>query len=327
MNIDEFDYNLPEKYIAQTPAIPRDSCKLMVLKGNKIIHSKFSEIDRFLKKGDVLVLNDSKVFPARLIGKKPTKGKIEILLVWPDSDDFKWSNKWRIICKPGLKIGQEVVFKGLKGIIIKDLGFERIIQFNKKGKQLKDSIFSIGLAPTPPYIKKKCPKHYYQTVYAKNTGSIAGPTAGFHFTDRLINKLKKKGIIFKYITLHVGLGTFQPLKVKKVEDHTMDPELAFIDEKTKDFLKNAKTIISVGTTTTRTLESFKSGMLDLFIYPGYTFKRVDCLLTNFHLPKSTPLLMTCAFANKKLILKAYKEAIKHNYRFYSFGDAMLICSK
>ena len=347
MELSDFNYNLPDGLIAQFPASPRDSSKLFVIdkKTGEFFHRRFKDIGEFLKKGDIIVLNKSKVFPARLFGEKEgTKGKVEILLLNPESNNKKdlWQEKWRIIGKPKIIKNQRIIFsKDFEGEIVEDLGYEKIIKFNKKGEPLRKIIFSLGKTPIPPYIHSSLNesklRNKYQTVYAKEFGSVAAPTAGLHFTKSLINKLKKKGVCFKYITLHVGLGTFQPIKTEKVEDHKMRKELAFIDKKTADFLNKAKKqgrrIISVGTTSTRTLESFadngkinvRDKMADIFIFPGYKLKFVDALITNFHLPKSTPLLLACSFLKKDIILKAYREAIKKNYRFYSFGDAMFIC--
>jgi S-adenosylmethionine:tRNA ribosyltransferase-isomerase len=345
MKLSSFDYELPGKLIAQEPYFFRDRCKLMVLKKKEkvISHFYFYDIEKFLRKGDVIVLNNTKVFPARLFGRKKTGGKAEILLLRParEISKFEWSNKWRVIGKPNLKIGQKIIFpKILNGEIINDFGPEKIIKFNQKSDKLKKTVFEIGNVPTPPYIKSNLPKRklieYYQTVYAKNIGSIAGPTAGFHFTGRLIDRLKKKGVAFRYITLHIGLGTFQPINTQEVEKFEIASERGEINKKTADYLNKAKNagkrIISVGTTTTRTLEGFcENGKLswgekyvNLFIYPGYKFRFIDGLITNFHLPKSSTLLLTCAFSGKDLIFKAYREAIKKKYKFYSFGDAMLI---
>lgn len=346
MLLREFDYNLPKNLIAQKPISPRDYSRLLVLnRKNKLIsHNHFYKIDKFLKKGDVLVLNKSKVIPARIFGKKTTGGKIEILLLRPNIKNLKkyiWCDEWRIINSPNLKIGQKIIFtEGLKGEIIKVFGFQKIIKFNKKGEKLKNLIYKIGLVPIPPYIKSKKIdsklKKDYQTIFAKNIGSVAAPTAGFHFTGNLIRKLKKKGIKFKYIVLHVGFGTFAPVKTEKIEDHKMEKEWVEIDKKTADFLNKAKKdkrrIIAVGTTTTRALESFTNNnklnfgnkFVDIFICPGYKFQFIDSLITNFHLPKSTLLMLVFAFADKELALKAYQEAIKKKYRFYSFGDAMFI---
>ncbi|MCX8015729.1 MAG: tRNA preQ1(34) S-adenosylmethionine ribosyltransferase-isomerase QueA [Patescibacteria group bacterium] len=344
MKLEEFNYYLPKEYIAQKPISPRDHSRLMVVnrKEKKISHHYFYEIEKFLQKGDVLVLNNSKVIPARLIGKKPeTGGRVEILLLRPETKKlthYQWIKKWVVIGKPGLSEGQKIIFeKGLTAVVKKSVNYERVIEFNCHGEKLKKIIYQIGQAPTPPYIKRMSNLKEYQTVYAKNLGSVAAPTAGFHFTPRLIKKLKAKGVVFKYITLHVGLGTFQPVKVDEIEKHKMHSEWAEIDKKTAAFLNQAKKsykrIIAVGTTTTRALEGFadKKGYLrfgqkfvDIFIYPGYQFKFIDALITNFHLPKSTLLMLVSAFAGKDLIFKAYQEAVKKKYRFFSFGDAMFI---
>lgn len=344
MKLSEFDYFLPKEYIAQKPIYPRDHSKLMAVnrETGEISHHLFYEIEKFLKKGDVLVLNNTKVIPARLIGQKPeTGGKIEILLIRPqlkNLKDYRWSKRWIVIGRPGLKEGQKIIFpNGLKAEVKKVLNYERIIEFNYEAEKLKRAIYKIGQAPTPPYIKRLSNLKEYQTSYAKHLGSVAAPTAGFHFTPRLIKKLKNKGVIFKYVTLHVGLGTFEPVKTENIEEHKMEAEWAEIDKKTAQFLNQAKKkgqrIIAVGTTTTRTLEGFsdkknhlKSGQkfINLFIYPGYQFKFIDALITNFHLPKSTLLMLVSAFAGKELIFKAYNEAIKNHYRFFSFGDAMFI---
>jgi len=344
LKLKEFDYRLPKEYIAQKPVYPRDHSKLMVVnqETGEISHYLFYQIEKFLKKGDVLVLNNTKVIPARLIGQKPeTGGKIEILLIRPqlkNLKDYRWSKRWIVIGRPGLKEGQKIIFpNGLKAEVKKVLNYERIIEFNCEAEKLKRVIYKIGQAPTPPYIKRLSNLKEYQTSYAKHLGSVAAPTAGFHFTPRLIKKLKNKGIIFKYVTLHVGLGTFEPVKTENIEEHKIEAEWAEIDKKTAQFLNQAKKkgqkIIAVGTTTTRTLEGFsdkknhlKSGQkfINLFIYPGYQFKFIDALITNFHLPKSTLLMLVSAFAGKELIFKAYNEAIKNHYRFFSFGDAMFI---
>jgi len=347
MKTNEFDYTLPKELIAQKPPTPRDSARLMVIEktSGKIYHSIFSKIGNFLKKGDVIVLNDTKVLPARLFGKKlSTGGKVEILLLNPVKKTEKklsWERRWKIIGRGKLKENQKIRFsKNFEGKIIKDLGLEKIIEFNIEGKKLSEFIFSLGKMPTPPYIKSRFPqkklKLYYQTTYAKKLGSIAAPTAGFHFTNRLIKKLKKQGIIFKFITLHIGIGTFQPIKTENIENHKMMSEWAQITKSCADYLNKAKKrkqrIIACGTTVVRALEGFCQNreilpgekQVNLFIYPPYHFKFIDGMITNFHLPKSTPLLMVCALAGKNLIFKAYREAIKQKYKFYSFGDAMLI---
>jgi len=347
MQLREFDYYLPRDFIAQKPVHPRDYSRLMVINriSGKISHHYFYEIGKFLQKGDVLVLNDSKVIPARMLGKREGGGKAEVLLLRPNAKNLKeyvWRNDWWLIGKPGLARGQIIKFPhGLEAQILKTNGYERLIKFNCQGEKLKKLIYKIGQAPVPPYIKTKIStqelKKQYQTIYAKHLGSVAAPTAGFHFTPRLIKKLKNQGIQFKYITLHVGLGTFQPVKIEKIEGHKMLAEWAEIDKKTAADLNKAKKekrrIIAVGTTSTRALESMANArgivqpgqkFVDLFIYPGYKFKVIDALITNFHLPKSTLLMLVSALAGRKLIRKAYQEAIKAKYRFFSFGDAMFI---
>ncbi len=343
MNLSEFDYPLDKNLIAQEPITPRDHSRLLILdrKRKTIEHKYFYQIIDYLDKNDVLVLNDSKVIPAKITGKTENSSK-EILIVKPLEElklfSNNWPSKWLVLGKK-LKEGQKIIFsKNLEGIIIEKRGYESIIEFNQKGKNLKTNLLKLGKMPLPPYIKNPTIKSFlkYQTIYAKKLGSIAAPTAGFHFTKRLLKKIQKKGVTITYITLHVGLGTFLPIKEEKIENHKMEKEYFIITKKTASILnkakKEGKRIIAVGTTVTRTLESAtekgilkpKIGYTDLFIYPGYKFKFIDALITNFHLPKSTPLLLVCAFASKELILKAYQEAQKRKYRFYSFGDAMFI---
>jgi S-adenosylmethionine:tRNA ribosyltransferase-isomerase len=348
MKLKDFDYNLPKELIAQKPVYPRDYSRLLVLdrKSKQFTHQHFYEIGSFLKEGDVLVLNNTKVIPARLVGKKSeTGGRVEVFLIQPNVknlNNYKWGNEWIVIGSPKLNQGQKIIFnRGLEGEIIKVLGQERIIRFNKSGEVLKKIIFQIGQTPIPPYIKSpdkenKLQKEY-QTVFAKYLGSVAAPTAGFHFTPKLLKQLQKQGIKIEYVTLHVGLGTFQSVKEENIKKHQMHSEWAMIDKVTtkrlNQYKKNKQRIISVGTTACRTLESFcsKNGKLksgakftDIFIYPSYKFHFIDGLITNFHLPKSTLLMLVSAFASQKLIKRAYQEAIKKKYRFYSFGDAMLI---
>lgn len=346
MKLKLFDYQLPKEYIAQKPVSPRDHSRLLVLdrKSGKISHHKFFEIEKFLKPDDVIVVNNSKVIPARIWGKKETGGKIEILLLKKISPQV-----WEVLLggkgrKEGLKIN---LGKELKGEVIKKLprGIWQL-KFNYSGRKFDNIIKKIGEAPTPPYIKQKSDLKKYQTVYAQKEGSVAAPTAGFHFTKQLINKLKKKGVQFEYVTLHVGYGTFQPVKVENIEKHKMRPE--FMEVK-RDVLKRllqakkeGRRIVAVGTTSVRVLETvFKNQTgrarinsrlprggfhewINLFIYSGYKFKFTDALITNFHLPKSTLLMLISAFAGRKNILKAYEIAKRRRYRFYSFGDAMLI---
>ena len=340
MKTEDFDYYLPENLIAQTPINKRDESKLMVLnkETGTIEHRHFADIIDYLTPNDVLVLNDTKVMPARLIGQKEdTNGHIELLLLKNTQN-----NIYECLCKPAkrVKIGTIVNFgDGIlkaKCIEVKEEGI-REFEF------LYDGIFyeildKLGEMPLPPYIHKKLKdKNRYQTVYAKNIGSAAAPTAGLHFTQELLEKLKNKGITICYVTLHVGLGTFRPVNVEDVTTHKMHSEYYTINEETAKILnqakKDGKNIVSVGTTTTRVLETvinqyqtFKacSGYTSIFIYPGYQFKAVDSLITNFHLPKSTLIMLVSAFCSKEIIMNAYSEAIKNNYRFFSFGDSMFI---
>ncbi len=340
MKTDDFDYYLPENLIAQTPINKRDESKLMVLnkETGTIEHRHFADIIDYLTPNDVLVLNDTKVMPARLIGQKEdTNGHIELLLLKNTQN-----NIYECLCKPAkrVKIGTIVTFgDGIlkaKCIEVKEEGI-REFEF------LYDGIFyeildKLGEMPLPPYIHKKLKdKNRYQTVYAKNIGSAAAPTAGLHFTQELLEKLKNKGITICYVTLHVGLGTFRPVNVEDVTTHKMHSEFYTINEETAKILnqakKEGKNIVSVGTTTTRVLETvmnqyqtFKacSGYTSIFIYPGYQFKAVDSLITNFHLPKSTLIMLVSAFCSKEIIMNAYSEAIKNSYRFFSFGDSMFI---
>ena len=340
MKTDDFDYELPEELIAQTPLEKRDTSKLMVVdkKTGKIEHEIFSNITKYLKEDDVLVLNDTKVMPARIIGEKEdTKAVIELLLLKNISDD-----NWECLTKPAkrIKIGTIISFGNgelkAKCIAIKEEGI-RIMQFQYKGI-FYEILDKLGSMPLPPYIKEKLnDKDRYQTVYAKNIGSSAAPTAGLHFTKELLETIKNKGIKICYITLHVGLGTFRPVTVEDVTTHKMHSEFYSMTKEVAETLNKAKKgsnrIVSVGTTSTRTLETimtkhgeFKetSGWTDIFIYPGYDFKAVDVQITNFHLPKSTLIMLVSAFATKKIILDAYNEAVKNKYRFFSFGDSMLI---
>ena len=339
MKTDDFDYFLPEELIAQTPLKERDQSRLLVLdkKTGEITHEKFENIINYLNKGDVLVINNTKVLPARLIGiKEETDAVIEVLLLNDLGD-----NTWECLCKPAkrVKIGTiinfnnllrlECIFEGEDGI--------RHFKFMYNGI-LMEILDKLGEMPLPPYIHEKLEdKDRYQTVYAKEVGSAAAPTAGLHFTKELLNKIKEKGIILEEITLHVGLGTFRPVQVDDVTKHKMHSEFYQMTKETANVLNTAKKegrrIISVGTTTTRTLETIMSlynefrecsGNTDIFIYPGFKFKAIDALITNFHLPKSTLIMLVSAFANKEYIMNAYKTAVDEKYRFFSFGDAMFI---
>lgn len=339
MKTEDFDYYLPEELIAQTPLLKRDSSRLLVLDKNtgKIEHKIFSDIINYLNKGDVLVLNDTKVIPARLIGtKEETNAVIEIFLLHSKENDV-----WECLCKPAkrIKVGTIIKFSDKLSCICIDKKDEGIASFEFKYNGIFMEILDeLGEMPLPPYIHQKLSdKNRYQTVYAKNIGSAAAPTAGFHFTNELLDKLKEKGIIITYVTLHVGLGTFRPVKEEDITKHIMHSEYYVMNEETANILNDAKLngnkIISVGTTSTRTLETIMnkynkfiscSGNTDIFIYPGYKFKAVDNLITNFHLPKSTLIMLVSALAGRDNVLTAYKEAVNQKYRFFSFGDAMYI---
>ena len=340
MKLEEFDYYLPEDLIAQTPIKQRDASRLMVLdkETGEVCHKHFYDIIDYLNPGDTLVLNDTKVLPARLIGEKvSTKAVIEVLLLKNKENDT-----WETLVKPARRvhIGDVVSFgNGLLKLTcteVKDEGF-RVFEASYKGI-FYELLDKLGTMPLPPYIHEKLEdKDRYQTVYAKEVGSAAAPTAGLHFTEELLTKIKEKGINIVYLTLHVGLGTFRPVKVEDVTKHKMHSEFYSLSKSVADILNqtrtNEKRIIAVGTTSTRTLETiyekfgeFKEdhGFTDIFIYPGKDVKSIDGLITNFHLPKSTLIMLVSAIAGKDNILNAYKIAVKEKYRFFSFGDAMFI---
>ena len=340
MKLEEFDYYLPEDLIAQTPIKQRDASRLMVLdkETGEICHKHFYNIIDYLNPGDTLVLNDTKVLPARLIGEKvSTKAVIEVLLLKNKENDT-----WETLVKPARRvhIGDVVSFgDGLLKLTcteVKDEGI-RVFEASYKGI-FYELLDKLGTMPLPPYIHEKLEdKDRYQTVYAKEIGSAAAPTAGLHFTEELLTKIKEKGINIVYLTLHVGLGTFRPVKVEDVTKHKMHSEFYSLSKSVADILnqtrRNGKRIIAVGTTSTRTLETiyekfgeFKEdhGFTDIFIYPGKDVKSIDGLITNFHLPKSTLIMLVSAIAGKDNILNAYKIAVKEKYRFFSFGDAMFI---
>lgn len=340
MRTDDFDYDLPEHLIAQTPLDRRDNSKLLILnkETGEIEHKHFYDIIDLLDENDVLVLNDTKVIPARVYGiKEGTDAHIEILMLKETKKD-----EWECLVKPAkrVKVGTKVIFgnhdieaictsEGLEGIRTFKLNYVGIFY---------EVLDRLGEMPLPPYIHEKLKdQNRYQTVYAKNEGSAAAPTAGLHFTKELLEKIKNKGVKIEYVTLHVGLGTFRPVNVEDVTKHKMHSEFYMMSEKTANVLneakKNNQRIISVGTTSTRTLETimnlygcFKecSGWTDIFIYPGYQFKAINSLITNFHLPKSTLVMLVSALASKEFIMKAYQEAIDKEYRFFSFGDSMFI---
>ncbi|EGW40397.1 tRNA preQ1(34) S-adenosylmethionine ribosyltransferase-isomerase QueA [Desulfosporosinus sp. OT] len=339
MNLSEFDFDLPETLIAQHPVEPRDASRLMVVKrdGGVIEHHTFRELVSFLKTGDVLVLNNTRVIPARLIGEKEgTEAKIEVLLLRRLELDV-----WEALVKPGkrLKVGQKVSFgQGILTGVLQDIleNGNRRIHFSYSG--LFETILDqLGQMPLPPYITAQLEdQERYQTVYAKERGSVAAPTAGLHFTPELLGELQKMGVQLVEILLHVGLGTFRPVKVDDIREHAMHSEYYRVDVEAAERINQAKQegrrVIAVGTTAARTLESAVDqgqvvpgdGWTDIFIYPGYSFKVVDALLTNFHFPKSTLVMLVSALAGRELILQAYEVAVRERYRFYSFGDAMLI---
>ncbi|MDO5041213.1 MAG: tRNA preQ1(34) S-adenosylmethionine ribosyltransferase-isomerase QueA [Peptoniphilus sp.] len=339
MKTEEFNYHLPEDLIAQYPLDNRTESRLLILgrKDGSIEHKHFYDIVDYLKKGDVLVLNDTKVIPARIFGHRQNKEeKIEILLLKQKEDDV-----WECLTKPGkkTKTGSEIIISDklkAKVVSVSEEG-NRFIKFDYDGI-FNEILDELGEMPLPPYIKAKLEdKDRYQTVYSKEQGSAAAPTAGLHFTEELLNEIKAMGIEIAYLTLHIGLGTFRPVKVEDIENHHMHSEYYTVSKETVNIINRAKSegrrIVAVGTTSVRTLESIsddegfiseKSGWTDIFIHPGYEFKCVDGLITNFHLPESTLLMLVSAFATKDIIFKAYEEAIEEKYRFFSFGDAMFI---
>lgn len=343
--LSDYDYVLPEELIAKNHVMPRDKSRLLVLDkmSGKMKHDHFFDILKYLKAGDLLVLNDSKVFPARLFGKKVmTHGEVEILLNHKNED-----GTWQAIGR-GLKVGNRIIFKNssLKAAVLSKNDATYNILFNLSDEKLFAELEKIGHVPLPPYIRKddtKKDKEQYQTVYAKEKGSVAAPTAGLHFTNELLDQIKAKGVIVEYVTLHVGLGTFEPVKEDNYKEHKIHQEFYSVRRKALENIQTAKKegrrVIAVGTTTTRVLETVfnndvlptpdsllptLSGWTNIFIYPGYQFLCVDGMITNFHLPKSSLLLLVSAFAGKENISAAYKKAIALEYRFYSYGDAMLI---
>ncbi|WP_368235218.1 tRNA preQ1(34) S-adenosylmethionine ribosyltransferase-isomerase QueA [Clostridium perfringens] len=340
MKVSDFYFELPEELIAQYPLEKRDSSRLMVLdkKTGELEHRKFHDILEYLNEGDTLVLNNTRVLPARLIGEKEeTGGKIEFLLLKRIEGD-----KWECLAKPGRKAKVGTVFtfgEGKLKAVVREIGEEgnRIIEFKYDGifEQVLDEL---GQMPLPPYIHEKLEdKERYQTVYSKEKGSAAAPTAGLHFTEELLKEIKDKGVNIAYLTLHVGLGTFRPVKVDDVNNHVMHSEYYHLDKENAELINKTKEagkrVIAVGTTSSRTLETIgdengrvreQSGWTDIFIYPGYKFKIVDNLITNFHLPESTLIMLVSALAGQDNIMNAYNTAVKEKYRFFSFGDSMFI---
>lgn len=339
MKTSDFDYFLPEELIAQTPLQKRDESRLLVLdrETGELEHRHFYDILDYLNEGDTLVVNNSRVLPARLLGHRPSGGAVEVLLLKDKGD-----NVWECLTKPGKKtgIGQTVIFGDgeltCKVVDAMDDG-NKLVKFSYEGIFL-EVLERLGRMPLPPYIKAELQDaERYQTVYSKVNGSAAAPTAGLHFTNELLEKIRQKGINIAEVTLHVGLGTFRPVKVDNVQEHHMHSEFCMMDEATAALLnetkKNGKRVICVGTTSCRTLESLvnedgsfsaKSAWTEIFIYPGYTFKAMDALITNFHLPQSTLVMLVAAFSSRENILGAYKVAVEEKYRFFSFGDAMFI---
>ncbi len=341
MTVNDFDYQLPENLIAQTPLDRRDHSRLLVLHRNNgdIEHKHFYDIVDYLNEGDLLVVNDSKVIPARIYGKREgTGGALEVLMLKAIEE-----NVWEVLVKPGRKarVGQKIDFNGIMtGEVLELLDDgKRKIKFSHDKATIYEVLDQIGKMPLPPYITEELNEQdRYQTVYARELGSAAAPTAGLHFTDELLKKLRTKGVKVATVTLHVGLGTFRPVKVEEISDHIMHSEYFYIPQETIDMIAAAKAegkrVISVGTTATRTLESGydsngecvkTSGDTSIFIYPGYRFKVIDALITNFHLPKSTLMMLVSALAGRDQIMTAYREAVEQEYRFFSFGDAMFIC--
>ena len=339
MKTHDFWYDLPEELIAQTPLEKRDSSRLLVLnrQTGALEHKHFFDVIDYLKPGDCLVMNDSRVLPARLLGNRPTGGAVEVLLLRDLGD-----KKWESLCKPGRKmqVGSEVIFgNGELSATVTDIRDDgnRVVEFHYEGIFL-EVLDRLGKMPLPPYIKAELQdRERYQTVYSREVGSAAAPTAGLHFTEELLDQIRAKGIKTAFVTLHVGLGTFRPVKAEEISEHHMHSELCMISEETAEVLNQTRAeggrIICVGTTSCRTLESLvkedgsfesASKWTEIFIFPGYQFKAMQGLITNFHLPESTLVMLVSAFAGRENVLHAYGEAVKERYRFFSFGDAMLI---
>ena len=339
MKTHDFWYDLPEELIAQTPLEKRDASRLLVMnrETGEVKHQHFYDIVSYLKPGDCLVMNDSRVLPARLLGHRPTGGAAELLLLRDLGD-----KRWECLAKPGRKLleGQEVIFGNgelTATVIAVQPDGNRVVEFHYEGIFL-EVLERLGKMPLPPYIKAELQdQERYQTVYSRAVGSAAAPTAGLHFTNELLDEIRTKGVKTAFVTLHVGLGTFRPVKAEEITEHHMHAELCMISKDTAEVLnetkRNGGRIICVGTTSCRTLESLvnndgsfeeKSKWTDIFIYPGYTFRAMDGLITNFHLPESTLVMLVSAFAGREKVLAAYEEAVKERYRFFSFGDAMMI---
>ena len=338
MKLSDFDYDLPEERIAQFPCEPRDHSRLLKVNidTGELVHAHFYDLLDDVEAGDLLVFNNTRVIPARLIGAKPTGGKVEVFLLTRLDGD-----RWEVLVKPGKKarIGQEILFGDELSCVVEDnTDFGgRIVRFRYQGI-FEEVLDRLGETPLPPYIKEKlADKERYQTVYAKENGSAAAPTAGLHFTKEMLAKLEEKGVRLAFVTLHVGLGTFRPVNVENVLEHVMHKEYYSVSAEAAEAIRQTKEaggrIIAVGTTAVRTLESAaeedgtitpKTGWTEIFIYPGYRFKIVDALVTNFHLPNSTLLMLVSALADREMMLEAYRVAVEEKYRFFSFGDAMFL---
>jgi S-adenosylmethionine:tRNA ribosyltransferase-isomerase len=344
MKLEEFDYDLPEELIAQVPSATRDGSRMMVVDrgtGSFSIRA-FSDFPEYLGPGDCLVVNDSRVFPARLIGRKDSGGLIEILLLSVYTGDLEEENVWETLLRPAKRVtvGMRMTFAdGCTARIVRRMSEKRWLLAFTTTLPFGDFLDRYGRAPLPPYIKRRRDRsrsesdlERYQTVYARVRGSVAAPTAGLHFTREVLHRVEGRGASIAPVTLHIGYGTFLPIEAAEVEDHLMDEERFTIGEETARMVNEAKRVIAVGTTSTRVLESVAggggirpvSGSTRLYIYPGYRFRRVDALLTNFHLPKSSLFLLVCAFAGRELMQEAYRFAIENRFRFYSYGDCMLI---
>lgn len=348
MHVSDFAFDLPAELIAQAPAVDRAASRLLVLhkETGALEHTQVSRLANLLRDGDLLVVNDTKVFPARLIGVRvPSGGAVECLLL----ANHETQGHWDALVHPGQKLqpGAQMMFRGHTHVLHGEIldrhfhGRRTIRLWTENGTSVEDAIDDIGHVPLPPYIKRddtNSDRDRYQTVYARERGSVAAPTAGLHFTPELLERLDRRGVERTAITLHVGYGTFQPIRVDQVEAHTIDPERFSISERAADVINRAtrdkRRIVAVGTTTTRALEAAaragrgvitpQSGWTDLFIYPGFKFAIVDALMTNFHLPQSSLLMLVCAFGGREAVLAAYREAVAQKYRFYSYGDSMLI---
>ena len=341
MRVDDFDYELPERLIAQVPLIARDASRLMVLTRSerRVEHRHFRDLPGYLRPGDVLVLNDTRVIPARLAATRSTGGKVEILLLTPKGGDV-----WECLARPGRRaqIGETLSFAGgrMVGHVLGKTEYGgRVLQFvAASGLDVDSLVDAVGEMPVPHYIKSRLDQpERYQTVYARERGSAAAPTAGLHFTPELLGQIEREGVRIARVTLHVGLGTFRPVKTEQVEEHEMHSEHYEVPAQAAEAINSAREaggrVIAVGTTTVRTLESAAdadgrvmpgAGWTSIFIYPGYVFRAVDAMVTNFHLPKSTLIMMVSAFAGRDFVLDAYRQAVQEEYRFFSFGDAMLI---